>query len=138
MHELESGNCEPVIESGHLLAWGGIHNGHADRVGIRDTETGELFQPGPSRPVMLGRRKLDSDQRARFDPIDSGKGRAHIRAEQQEAMELRQHQVRGEDFHTLVDRTSKHPVGNLMILIPGAEKGNPGAAIDEDPIFSDA
>src|SRR5687767_4581239 len=72
-HELESGKYEALVERGDQLALRGIHNGHAHGIGVRDTVTGELFQPGTSRLVMRGLRKLESDQRARFDPIDRGK-----------------------------------------------------------------
>ena len=87
---------------------------------------------------MRDRGELDSDQGTCLNPIKCTDCWPDSRPKEEEAMSFGHNQVCCQQRNSPRDYLAEHEIGLGMVLIAGAEEGNPGAAIDEEAVWNGA
>lgn len=82
--------------------------------------------------MIVGRRKLNRDARARVHTIERLQGGLHAGPMQREPMNLGDDEIRGYEESTLRERLAEQAVCLGMVLIASTAQCDPGAAVDKE------
>jgi hypothetical protein len=131
--EREAGDLEVPVEGEGVAAPRRLHDGEADRIGIRDWTGRQPLQPAARSRVILGGREVAAHAGAGLDTLEGEPGRPRPKAEEDQAVHLRKDQIRREERHLTPESSAEQPLGIGVVLVAPAEERDPGAAIDEQP-----
>lgn len=108
-----------------------FHDGEAHRVSVGNGPRSQPPEPIARGKVIVRRREVNGDTRARIDSLERTKRRLVTRAEQREPMQLGDNEIGRDQRDALVDSGTKRAICCSVVLITPAAQRNPRAAIDE-------
>jgi hypothetical protein len=123
-----------VIEGQSNAAVDRLHDREAHGVGVRDRLIGQALQPASGGPMVIAVNELDGDKRIGLDPRQRRSGGADAGPEEEQPMDLGEHDDRRDEARSPHGGASKERVGFFVVPVSSAEEREPAAAIDEDAV----
>src|SRR5262245_40547020 len=130
--DLESRDDEVAIEGDGGWAAFGLHHGEARCVCVCDHLVRKLLQPLPGGLVVLSTGKNEMKVRAAVDGAEHGDPGTDADTVKHQAVHLGDDQAGRDEQRVTRDGSLKKTDRGSVVVIPRAEEGQPGAAIDED------